>query len=252
MPILCVVLIFQEVDIIRKVTDWLQLFHDQLDIIIVENPSCNTETIIQPLCLKLLNDKKIRRYYLMEKNVVGNAFHIVLDDMLHNEPEFFNPAVYKYTMITDGDLIHTKADWLDETVDIIESDPNIFAVASSLDPINLPLKSFPEAWQWCKSNDNHPKYQEIPTGVHLVLFRTDEFQTYLRHRSDQNEQLLDTLMMHYCACRGRKWVATKKCQAIHLTWDLYHDLDHPYTKMKVASPCLFHPIHLCKFTCIKN
>jgi hypothetical protein len=32
----------------------------------------------------------------------------------------------------------------------------------------------------------------------------------------------------------KKWARTKRATAYHLTWDLYGDKNHPYTKMKLA------------------
>ncbi|AEQ60317.1 hypothetical protein [Acanthamoeba castellanii mamavirus] len=63
----CFVLIYEQVDIIKKCLSFLIKYSDRLNIIIVENYSSNTQTIIKPYVIDLINNKLIWKYYLFEK-----------------------------------------------------------------------------------------------------------------------------------------------------------------------------------------
>ena len=137
---------------------------------------------------------------------------------------------YKYIMITDGDLTCESSEWLQEQISILNND-DIFCCAIDLLSENLPLKTFPESQYWIPSHEpTDNNYIESFTGVHLLLFRTENFLGVLKYLKLEDQRFTDMNMYHYC-CNiiNKKWVKTKNIKAYHLTWDVYADLNHPYT-----------------------
>lgn len=238
--ILCFVLIYGEVDIIKKSLTYLTKLSDQLQFVIIENFSSNTESIIKPYVMQLLENKLIWRYYLFSSNITNNAYRIILD--LANET-YMNENIYPYTIITDGDIDGTDHSWLEEQKALMVKYPNIFVSSCSLDMSNLPTKTFPQAPGWVPKGIRHNDFIEAATGCFLLLFRTGELKKYLTYRKERNMGFLDSAIYQYCQeIIGKKWARTVSAKIKHLTWDLYADLNHPYTQMKInnAHTIWFH------------
>src|SRR5258706_11997863 len=143
--ILCFVLIYSEVNIITRCMKFLTKHSNRLDIVIIENNSKQTDSIISPLIHQYLNDKKVVKYYLMKQNIINNAFLLVLNLEKNNLLQSEN---YDKVIITDGDLDVENDNWIDEQITILDSDLKIFTCATSLDMINLPLTTFPDSISW--------------------------------------------------------------------------------------------------------
>jgi hypothetical protein len=225
--ILCYVLIFDQVEIIKKSLDFLSQNSSKLDLIIIENPSGNTPKIkkyVQQLGKKRL----IKRYYLFDENITSNAMVAILDK------EIDRIAKSPYTIITDGDLISNDQDWLGEEMKILKNNKNVFACGISLDMSNLPIKAFPEAKSWIPPDvSEQPDYYEAATGGHLMMLRGKDFAEYIRWKNENKVLHIDNEMRKYCYdLLHKKWARTKKSKAYHLTWDLYADKNHPYTKFR--------------------
>lgn len=229
--ILCFVLIYSEVDLIARSLAFLTSFSDRLDIVVIENPSGNTETAIRPLVQKYLNEGKVLQYRLMDENIATNAFQVVLEDA---EKDLLQQSNYAHILVTEGDLDVKDQHWLDEEINILASDSNIFVCASSLDMSNLPLKTFPDAGCWIPPATAITNlYIENFTGIHLLLFRKQDLLQFLEWRRATNRRFSEVTMHTFCISTRRKWVRTKHALAYHITWDLYQDLSHPYTIYKI-------------------
>ncbi|WP_379134714.1 glycosyltransferase family A protein [Paenibacillus sp. sgz500958] len=224
----CVVLVFYNADIIAKTMDFLQQYSDRLDFTVVENKSIHTDSTIKPYLLKLVEERKISRYVLFNENITMNALRMTFDLGLVNLSDS------KYVMITDGDLIVNNADFLSEQIHIMDSHPELFACGVSLCTDNLPLNNYPEANTWIPNDITvFEDYIETLTGAHLTLIRSEDFMLYLIYSKQMNYTILDVMMHEFCyRILGKRWGKTKISNAVHLTWDVYADSNHPYQQWK--------------------
>ncbi|MDB5177149.1 MAG: hypothetical protein JWN75_817 [Candidatus Saccharibacteria bacterium] len=225
----CYVLIFDQVDIIKKSLNFLSSHANSLDIIVIENPSNNSPKI-KKIVDKLGKEGLIKRHYLMDKNVTSAAVKTVLDE----EKSYI--LKHKYILLTDGDITVDDSHWLQEQRKILSRNREVLACGVSLDMSNLPLSTFPEANNWIPPDINVKRdYFEALTGGHLVLVRSKILFTYTDWLSKNDLSFVDGNFHKYCyEVVGKKWARTKKAKAYHLTWDLYADLSHPYTKFKLS------------------
>lgn len=225
----CYVLVFDQVEIIKKSLRFLAAYSNDLDLIVIENPSPNTPKI-RKLVDKLGREGVVKRYYLFEENITGNAYGEVLDaerKTIEKSP---------YVMITDGDLTSSDTGWLEEERRVLAKYHDVFACGVTMDTVNLPLKAFPSAKDWIPADmHEHEQYFEAFTGVHLLLFRGSELAGFLRWRHEKDLSFVDVNMHKYCyEVLHKKWARTKHSKLYHLTWDLYQDRSHKYTKFKTS------------------
>ncbi|HKR82350.1 MAG TPA: hypothetical protein VJR27_05140 [Candidatus Saccharimonadales bacterium] len=224
----CFVLIFDQVAIIKKTLEFLATYKDRLDVIALENPSDNTPEI-KKIVDALGATGGIKRHYLFDKNITSAVFTAAIK----NEAE----AVRKnpYVVVTDGDVVVTNDDWLKEEMRVIKKHDDVFAIGTTLDKQNLPLETFPEAGGWIPEDiAEHRDYFEVNTGAHLLLLRGQELLDFVVWKDEHNLQFVDGALHRYAAeVLHKKWARTKHAKAYHLTWDLYFDRNHPYTKMKL-------------------
>jgi hypothetical protein len=225
----CYVLIFDQVEIIRRSLDFLVQYADMLDLIIIENPSPNTPKI-QSIVSTLGKSGLIKKYYLFEKNITGNAY----DTVFHKEQAIIKKS--SRIIITDGDLYSTNKHWLKEELNILTRHPEVFACGVSLDMSNLPIKQFPDAINWIPPDKNtFSDFFEATTGGHLLMLRGGQFYDYMKWQAKNNLNFVDSVMHRYCyEILRKKWARTKNSKAYHLTWDLYNDKKHPYTVFKTS------------------
>jgi Glycosyl transferase family 2 len=223
----CYVLVFDQVAIIKRTLDFLTQYADRLDIVVIENPSPSTPEI-KKIVERLGKTGIVARYYLLDKNITSGAYTVAVN----NEIEAIKKS--PFVVITDGDVIVEHGDWLKEEMRILKKHDDVFVCGTTLDLVNLPLKTFPEAKSWLPADMNvYPDFYETYTGGHLLLFRGAEFADFMAWKDANHLQFVDGNMHKYCYEQAhKKWARTKETKAYHLTWDLYFDLDHPYTKMK--------------------
>jgi hypothetical protein len=227
--VLTYVLVFDQTEIIHKSIDFLTQYSDQLDIVVIENPSSST-----PKIKKMVEDYsklgKIKRYYLFDENIAANVFSIVLE----NERQIIKK--YKHVMITDGDLTCSDSNWVNEIKSILKNNPELFTCGMSLDMSNLPLKAFPEAMSWipkdvCEKED----YFENITGLYMLTFSSKDLLVFMDWFKTEERPFVDSTLHRYCYdVIHKKWARTKHAEAYHLTWDLYKDRNNAYTKMKAG------------------
>jgi len=225
----CYVLVFEQIDIIKNTLKFLTQYSDQLDIIIVENPSNNTP-VIRKYINRLGKNKKIKRYYLMDKNITGKALRTVIE----HEKKYI--LKHRYVILTDGDITVSDTGWLKEQKRIMSHHRNVFACGVSMDKINLPLSTFPDAKNWLPNDMSEQKnYYEAFTGTHLLMLRPKNLFQCLDWLTKEGLASVDGTFHRYCYdVVGMKWARTKRALAYHLTWDLYSDYNHPYTQFKLS------------------
>lgn len=227
--ILCYVLIFDQVDIIKRSLDSLINLSDKLDIVVIENPSKNTPKI-KKIIKNYSSQGLIKRYYLFEKNITSRAYDIILE---HEQEEIKN---YKYVVITDGDVTSTD-EWIKEEKRALVFNPSLFCIGITFDMSNLPLNTFPDAAGWIPPDISKGgiAYREALTGMHFVMFRSSGLLNFLKYKIKKDINFIDGNIKEYVyETLHKKWGRTKKSRGIHLTWDLYQDLNHPYTKLKTS------------------
>jgi hypothetical protein len=224
--ILCISLIFHDFEIVKKFIDFIITIKDQADIVLIENYS-EASSKIKDVCLDLLKSQSIIRYYLFDENIYGNAIKTFL----------FNGDIdlskYEYILLTDGDMSCSDSTWLQQQLNIINNNKDIFCCAMDLLTDNLPLSTFPDSKKWIP----HPTslendFIECPTGVHLMLIKSDIYIDTINWLNKENRLFTDFDMLDYCRILKKRWVKTKNVKAYHHTWDAYADLNHPYTKIK--------------------
>jgi len=224
----CFVLIFDQVEIIRKTLEFLAEYKDRLEIIAVENPSENS-----PEIKKMIDEFGaagiVKRHYLFEKNVTGAAYSAAIK----NEQSLLEKS--SFAVITDGDITVVNGDWLKEELRVLKKHDDVFAIGTTLSKRNLPLATFPDANGWIpKDIHENRDYFEVNTGAHLLLLRTRELLDFMDWKEKNGLQFVDGSLHRYAAeVIHKKWARTKHTEAYHLTWDLYFDRNHPYTKMKL-------------------
>jgi hypothetical protein len=240
------VLVYDQVEIIRKSLEFLSLYADALEIVVIENPSENSYQIKELVDL-LGRQKLIARHYLFDENITGNAYGIVLD------AELKRIRKCQYVVLTDGDLTSNHSDWLHEEVGIMKKHKEVFACGISLEMTNLPLATYPEAIDWIPPDIAIEKdFYEAYTGGHLLIFRSKELISFMVWRTLNKLSFVDGEMHRYCyEILGKKWARTKISRAYHHTWDLYADKKHPYTQRranKSFSETWYHT-KVSKYTC---
>lgn len=228
----CFVCIYEQVDIIKRSLTFLTNHASRLNIIVIENYSDNTNEIIKPYVTDLLDKGLVWKYYLFDENIANNAFHMVIENAIET---YLDPIKFPYTFVTDGDLTIEYADWIDEQLAIMEN-KDIFVCGSTLDMSNLPVKSMPNSVKWVPPAVDCGNYNRGLTGIWLCLFRTNELIETMHYLNKNNLRFLDSHFHKYAKdVKNMIWARTKKTIAYHITWDLYADLNHPYTVAKTKS-----------------
>lgn len=228
----CLVIVFFNTEITKKTLNFLTKYNDILDITVIENYSPNTEFEIKPYLINLLMNDRISRYILFEKNIAMNTLKTIFNNNI------IDLSTPEYIMITDGDLIVVEGDWLNEEINILRNNTDIFACGINLSLDNLPLKTCPGADKWFPpAKMEYTDYYEGLTGTTLLLMRTSYFKDYLAFAIEKDLECIDTHMHYYCyRFAHKKWARTKLNKAIHLTWDEYNNPDSLYTKFKHSKP----------------
>lgn len=247
----CFIVVFFDFETVKKSLDFITKYSDRLDITIIENHSDYTKSHIKPYILDLIKEGKVNNYYLFDENIGANAGETVI------KINAANIKMHPYFIISDGDLVIDDENWLNEQIEIIENNPEVFATGVELDLSNLPVAAAPDAVHWVPKALDLPNktYKEGPTGGWFLLSRSDDFLNIIRTMHQTGEKLVDSNLFKYCYSQlNKKWARTKKCIAKHLTWDLYATPDHPYNKWKLSQPLidLWHHDRYCGFTLINK
>jgi predicted SAM-dependent methyltransferase len=222
--ILCFVWVYYDFDIISKCLNTL-FKQDELDIIIVENYSEFTDTKIKPTMMQYLQEDKIKKYYLFDKNITNNAWEIAVQDsimMLHE---------YETVMLTDGDLSTNDDLWLQEEKDILKNQ-SVFAVGIQLDLTNMP-----KGVNWIpRVIKHHDTFDEVFTGTHFTLMRTADLLLAKKYSDINGLPFRDTSLHKYMFSSTKKiWARTLQSVAYHHTWDYLKDPNNKYMKEKTAN-----------------
>ena len=238
----CVVLVYYNFDIIKETIDFLAA-DERLILYVLENRSEYTNSLIKPYLLKKQADGFIKKYVLFDKNISNNAYELFFDANLIEEKS-------EFILVTDGDMVVPSVqgiiNWLDEELVIINEFDDIECCGINLNPKNLPKDNpfFNENinpiyncknWEPDKYGIVRNDYVEADTGVHLLLFKRTVFEEFLVKRKKMGLRFLDESMRHFIKFeKNLKWVVTKFNYCTHLTWDIYNDSEHPYTKLKMT------------------
>lgn len=239
----CFVLIFSEPALIKNALHNL-VQNKNLDIYVIENKSSQSSEN-HSFCLDLLQRRLISNYSLFDENISNNAFEVII----RQYKEVIKEA--DYVLVTDGDLTVQNSQWLSEEIEILNNYPDVFVCGVKLSLHNLPLEAFPESGSWVPAPTNiHEAYTEQLSGIHLTLWRSKEFMTLFKWMQKNGKPFLDGVIQQYCAERGMKWAVTNQAEAVHLTWDIYADLEHPYVKAKLSKPLhkVFNHNNYCAYT----
>lgn len=239
----CCVLAYYDLETIRKSIDFLCDRNDRLEITVIENRSKHTDDKIKPYVLDKLEAGKIVKYVLLDKNIAGNALKVYTDYVYQDDGS-------PYFLLTDGDLTVADPAWLDEELAILERHDETFVCSLDLDLSNLPVQSFPEAHSWITQPADRGAYLEGFSGAYLLLFKKEFFLDSLAYIRKNNMVFLDASLHKYALQHGLAWARTKKAKAHHITWDLYMDLNHEYTRLKTSATYdeLWTNNNVCGFT----
>lgn len=242
----CLVLCYFDFDTVRRCLDFVAEYSSVLDVMVVENKSRNTNPYIRPYVMELIAAGKVSKYFLFDRNISNNALEVVMDS------KHIDLTRSPYFLLTDGDVIVEGKGWLYEQLQILDENEDVFACGVNLDVSNLPLESMPEARNWVpKELHERETYIESRMGVQLLMLRAADLRQFLKYRSRRQDRFTDLVLARYGReILHKKWVLTKHHRARHLTWDVYADLDHPYTRLKVASTFrdTWHHFEYCPYS----
>jgi len=221
-------LAYFDFDVIKRSLESFYELSEFLEIIVIENGSVNSNEI-RTFLKNEINRGKIHSCYFFQRNLSNNSIEIVISK------ELKKLSTEEYFIISDGDLILEDKNSYVEIKNIMDNHHELFACGISLDKRNLPLDNFPESVFWIPEDIHEEEdFYEAKTGAHLLMVRTTDFLKYWKFREDKNESLTDSSMANYCYnSQNKKWARSKKSKALHLTWDSYNDLNHPYTIEKL-------------------
>lgn len=229
----CFVLIFFNFDHVVETLEFLCKKSDKLDIYVIENPSSYTDSKIKPYLLELLRAKKITKYFLMDDNILVNAFEVIFKS---NTPLW---GTHPYILFTEGDVSCPTDTWLEEKITVLEENPHIGLVGSNLSKHNLPLKSFPASANWVpRPISEYPKYNiEHQTGLQVILIRNTVLSRFIAFMEKKKINFGDTgLHVFLRTIPNAAWASSKPSEITHLAWSLYQDLDNEYTKLREDVP----------------
>ena len=234
----CYVLVFHDPPTVAASLEWLGRFSERLELIVLENPSEATATVIRPDIEARLRRGELARYLLFDENISNNAFEVAL---ALERPRWESAP---HVLLTDGDLVGDDG-WLDEELALIDGHPEVFACGVRLNEDNLPLAVFPDAGSWVPPPmARHDEYDEGLTGIHLLMLRGPDLAAYSRYRATGALSFVDSTMHNFSyGVLGQRWARTIRSSARHLTWDLYAQPDHPYTRMKTGKSLREHWHH---------
>jgi hypothetical protein len=204
----CVVLIYDNLEIIKRSISSLQRYYDYLDIHIIENPSKYTPNYSKPAMLSLLHDGIIKSYSLFEDNITNNA----IESFLTVDPCKVWDS--DKIMITDGDVV-ADGDWLEKQIYILDKYKDVFccSVEMSLEGWSEGLKQ-----RFGKEKNKTEDYLERSSGIWLCLFRTDELKKAFEIFQDNRFRFRDGPLMRFVTEYWRKkWVVARGPMARELT-----------------------------------
>ena len=204
----CVVLIYDNVEIIKRSIGSLQKFRDRLSIHVIENPSEYTNHYTKPAMLSLLGANLIDSYNIFDENITNNAFEVFISS------ECYDLWSSEYIIITDGDVV-ADGDWLDNQIDVLEKHKDVFccSVKMSLDGWSAGLKD-----RFGSARSENDDYIEINSGIWLCMFRTADFKfvydLFIDNKFRFRDGPINRFVYEYLR---KKWVSTKKSLAYELT-----------------------------------
>ncbi|WP_348810485.1 hypothetical protein [Flavobacterium maritimum] len=221
-------LAYFDLDVIKRSLESFYSISDSVEIIVIENQSVNSIDIRNYLRDELKKGN-INSLYFFYRNLSNNSIEIIISR------ELKKLMANEYFFISDGDLILDGQSSCNEIKSIMDSNQNLFACGITLDNKNLPLNNFPESINWIpKDISEENDHFESKTGAHLLMLRTSYFSKYWEFREANRISLTDSSMANYCyRFLKKKWARTKNSKALHLTWDSYNDMSHPYTIEKL-------------------
>src|SRR5512135_81838 len=127
-----VVFAYHDLGMVRETLASLARLGNRLAITVVENGSVNTATHLRPYFVSLLRRGTIDRYILFRNNITNNALEVVYDDRLI----YFERSMH--VLITDGDIVPDRLDWLDEELGVLDRHRDVFVCGVQLTTENLP------------------------------------------------------------------------------------------------------------------
>ncbi len=185
-----------------------------LDFFIVENFSENSDKIES-----YFKKQNLIGHIRFEKNITNNSVDIIKKDY---ENLF---ETYEYITFSDCDLLVTNSKLLLDEIYLILDYEDVGVCASSLCLDNLP--NVPGSNGWIPAPISiHEDYINTNTGVHFITIKQKNYKII------KNIKFLDSLMCSEMRSKDLKWVATKKNNVKHLTWDLYQ-VDNEYHNFKL-------------------
>jgi hypothetical protein len=231
----CVLIIFFDVEVVRKTLEGLQPFCDRLEIIVVENASPHSPAI-RDVVRRFMKSGLVARYFFFLQNISLNAYDVILRREIDS-------SRHEFVLISDGDFEPLDPDWLDEMVHVLRSHDEVYCIAGSIDTANLPVNNFGESTKdWVPPPiADRGEYLEALSGIFVLLFRGQQLAATLDYLAGSGEKFLNPGLHNYCyrICEKR-WAKTKRARFRHLAWDSYQDLNHPYTQFKLSKSFVQH------------
>lgn len=228
MKIPCFVIVYHDLAMTsRCLTNLCQ--DERLEISVIHNPSENTDKIRDYL-IQLFKLGKIKEWYEAKENCGSDSFLRLMEIKLD---EIKSPFI----VCTDGDIhIVNTTEATDVAMNILTYCPEVFCITTDISLENLPKKTFPECESWVPPTGDSIKrlYYNAQGPHHFMMMRTKDLAPLLEWINRKNETWKDTVIGEYAKSREQIW-ARSFIYHRHLAWDLYQDLNHPYTRERLSN-----------------
>lgn len=227
-------------DFFRRFIECFRRLED-CEIHVIENHSANT---LREEMFEYIRHGLVKKYALFDRNIAGMAKRVYF------EGGNVDWSRYDHVVMTESDIIPDDG-WLDECKAILDAHPEILVCSVGLYMDNLPLKTFPHAARWIPAPIDRGDHYETITGEHCMTFRTQDYLMILGDVIRRNVILREKQIHNYGRRKGGKIACTKTARARHLTWDLYQDPNHPYTRERIEKPNAWDTTERCGYEVIQ-
>lgn len=217
----CLVLIYDNVEIIKRSINSLLKYRERLTIHIIENPSAFTEHYTKPSMQSLLYAGLIDSYTLFDANITNNAF----EEFLRTTPLPIWDS--EFILLTDGDVV-AEGEWLESQINILNKYKDVFccSVKMSLDGWSQGLKD-----RFGPARSENQDYIEVSSGIWLCLFRTQELKAAFNLFTQNKFRFRDGPLLRFVYEYWRKkWVVSKFGIARELTRSGFSNPDYRKNK----------------------
>lgn len=175
------------VEIHRKALASLEPYRDRVNVIVLENRSDGTSEL-GPVIEHYASSGLVTKHYVFEENITANAFAVGIE----NEAELLK--LHEHVIVTDGDLLIENRGWLDEMLETLKENPQLFCIGARLTLRNLPVDILPDSPNWVPAATCRGDWLDGLTGTTYLLLRVKDLAGYMAWRTENDQSFVDLTM----------------------------------------------------------